>query len=259
MGKTAAMPLRHALRSRRASRAFQVAAGPGAGLRLTGMYASGDYASGGNEVPVQRAILEALPPGGVFYDVGANVGYFSMLAARAVGPSGHVYAFEPVPWISDRIGVHCRLNGFANVRTLPVAVADAYGTSRLRVTAHPGGATLEGHGQPSDGLEWLDVPTVSVDGVIRAAGLRRPDVVKIDVEGAELAVLRGMRSCLAKYGPVVVFEIDGETNEEVHGKHEPIAALLDDAGYRVRPLDASYAGSCHIVRHFAARPVAAER
>ncbi len=206
--RTAVTPLRHALRSRREARTFTVAGGPGRGLWLTGKFSSGDYRKGGAELPVQRAIIDALHPGGVFYDVGANVGYFSMLAARAVGPSGQVYAFEALPWIGERIAVHSRLNGFANVRTFPVAVAEAPGKSRIRLTSHPGGATLEGHGTPRDGSGWLDVATVSIDTAIESGSLRRPDVVKIDVEGAELAVLQGMRTCLRDDAPVEIYRLN---------------------------------------------------
>ena len=71
--------------------------GPAAGLRFGSRNASADYASGRNEATVQEAVAGHLRPGSVFFDVGANVGFFTLLAARAVGPRGHIVAVEPMP------------------------------------------------------------------------------------------------------------------------------------------------------------------
>jgi Methyltransferase FkbM domain len=89
---------------------------------------------------------------------------------------------------------------------------------------------------------------------VRSGRIRPPDVVKIDVEGAELAVLGGMGSTLAERRPTVICEVDGETPELVAGKRKEIAALLEAAGYTVETLAPSYAASPWKVEHLLARP-----
>ena len=79
------------------SEASVVAEGRGAGLKLVARGADPNFARGIYEQPMQEAVISNLSAGDVFFDVGANIGFFSLIAARRVGPEGHVYAFEPVP------------------------------------------------------------------------------------------------------------------------------------------------------------------
>lgn len=230
-----------------------VRSGPAAGLRLGGGPASADYSSGTNELPVQEAIVAALAPGAVFFDVGANVGFFALLAARAVGPEGRVVAFEPVPELAGAIVDNAGRNDL-DVTVLPVAVGGADGREPLHLARHPGGAALASAGPPPDRRGELDVEVRTLDALVAEGAVPAPDVVKIDVEGAEPAVLAGMTELLRTRRPVVVCELDGPTRAEVDRKVEEVRTILDACGYGVRRLRDAYAGAGWTVTHVVGEP-----
>jgi predicted methyltransferase len=89
--------------------------GIGSDLKINTKNSSGDYQSGTNEYPVQQVLARYLKTDDVFYDIGANIGFFSLIAARLVGPSGHVYAFEPVPDSILILKENILLNYFKNI------------------------------------------------------------------------------------------------------------------------------------------------
>ena len=95
-----------------------VAEGEAAGLKLVTRSGDQNFARGTYEQPVQDAVASNLLPGDVFYDVGANIGFFSLIAARCVDVSGRVYAFEPVPRNAAAIVRNAKLNGFNRIEVL---------------------------------------------------------------------------------------------------------------------------------------------
>lgn len=224
------------------------------GLVLGTARSSADYADGTNELPVQEAVRDGLAVGGVFYDVGANVGFFSLLAARIVGDHGAVYAFEPIPDVAAEARSNAVRNGFTNVEVLEVAASDREGTAALVVTGHPGGATLSAADAGADATGTLSVRTVRLDDLVEAGVLRPPDAVKIDVEGVELAVLEGLRRTIGAHRPAIVCELDAPTRERVDEKVARVREVLVGLGYGVRVLPPSYEGSGWHVVHLAASP-----
>ena len=98
------------------------------------------------------------------------------------------------------------------------------------------------------------VRTVSIDDFVFKEVVRRPDVVKIDVEGAELNVLLGMRRTLAEIQPIVIFEIDDNEQSAFDRKQKACDAILMEYGYSLQRLGDSYPGSSWTVRHTVARP-----
>lgn len=236
-------------------RAYTVRTGPAAGLRLFPAGASADYASGDNELPVQQAIHDLLSPGGVFYDVGANIGFFALLAARKVGPTGAAYAFEAVGEHAAAIGRNAALNALENLTVVEAAVSDVDGTAELLLTAHPGGATLATGSTPPDLTGRRQVTTVRLDTLVDGGSIRPPSVVKIDVEGAEPAVLDGMAAILAAHRPALVCEFDGPDEATVAAAVETFQARLAGLSYAVAALAPSYAGSgWHVVHVVATHP-----
>ena len=187
-----------------------VRAGPGRGLRIGHAQASADYRLGANELPVQQAVVDALHEGDVFYDIGSNVGFFALVAARRVGPTGEAYAFEPLPANVEQIQANTAANKLDNLTIIPSAVGDQEGTATLYIDAHPGGATLSIDDSSGVGGQ-MGVEVVRIDDLVVTGRCRPPDVVKIDVEGLEPAVLRGMASTLAEHRPVVICEVDAAT------------------------------------------------
>jgi FkbM family methyltransferase len=199
----------------------------GAGLRFDAAGGQPGYLLGTSE-PAEQAFLAAnLRPGGVFYDVGANIGFFATLAARLVGPSGHVYAFEPFPASAALVARNAELNGFQNVTVVEAAASDRGGRMPLAISSSGSQKHRLGTGP------GLEVDVVAIDEWAATSGARRPTVVMIDVEGAELQVLAGMHDLLAAQRPVICCEVHW-LGEEVLEFHSSTLAPL---GYELRQLD----------------------
>jgi len=150
------------------------------------------------EPRLTQYFVDHLRPGGVFVDVGANCGYFSMLAAGLVGSSGRVFSFEPNPPVFQELAEHLERNGLRErVRTFPLALGDRAGSASLFVTSqHSGLSTLVSDsvvaagafGQPTA----VQIKTVMFDAWREEQSVDRVDLMKIDVEGFEAQVLAGM-------------------------------------------------------------------
>lgn len=232
----------------------RIAGGRGAGLRIIPLEGDREIALGSYETPVQTALIDNVSAGGVVYDIGANVGFFSLLAARHVGPQGRVYAFEPVARNAAAIERGARLNGFAGLEVFAKAAGAASGVADLNLARHIGGAVLASVGAPPDPRGSVPVEVVAVDDLIRERSLRPPSLVKIDVEGAELEVIRGMRATLEAYRPVLICELDDATEVGLARKIGDLSALLASLGYRLERLAACYPSAGWQVAHFVARP-----
>lgn len=156
-------------------------------------------------------------PGAVCLDVGAAGGAHLLAMARGVGPEGRVVGFEPRPGSLAALRRLVRLTGVGDRVTLvPAALSDGPGQLPLRIPIVPTRAHLPGTTRALDGAaafarlpaREITVATRSLDEVVATEGLERVDVLKIDVEGAELAVLSGARGTLSEHRPVVLVEAD---------------------------------------------------
>ena len=182
------------------------------------------------EIRETRFVRAALRLGSVFVDVGANAGYYSVLASRHVGEAGAVVAFEPSPAIRARLERNVQMNELGNVSVRPHAVSSRHGHAPFYESADPGNSGIaslrSGAGRAATPCE---VATTTLDDV--AAGLaRRIDLVKIDVEGAELDVVAGGARTLGRPdAPIIVFESFGRAAREMFD-------ALRDFGYHVRTL-----------------------
>lgn len=237
-----------------ARRVHRIRSGPAAGLRMGDRWAwSGDYRSGENERPVQEWFVEAVGPDDVVLDVGANAGFFSVLAASRCGPGGRVHAFEPVPELCRVVERNAARNGFS-IEVHPIAASDAAGVEEFVLGAHPGGGALaKSPSAPADEeLRHFDVECATIDDVVAAAGLTRIDAVKIDVEGTESAVIRGARATLVAHRPRLLVEIDSLDAEGLRVRHDEVVAQLSELGYDCTLLEDSYPGLDWRVRHIAA-------
>lgn len=232
-----------------------IAAGSGAGLRFNPGRANPDYLLGHNEPPVQQVLAEQLKAGDVFHDIGANVGFFSVIAARLVGPTGQVWAFEPEPANAAVLRRNIALNGLGNVHLRQQAVSDHGGSGHLQLAVYAGGHALDSAPPPPDSRGTLPVELVSIDELLADGLVTAPTLVKIDVEGGEQAVLAGMAGTLARHRPLVVYEIDAERTEQLTTRQAEVADFLAGLGYRVRALAPSYAGGAWRVGHALAVPV----
>lgn len=235
-------------------RAGTIKIGVGAGLRFDPGPSNAAYASGDNELPVQEALRQHVRPGAVFYDVGANVGFFTVIGARLVGPRGRVYAFEPVPDNAERVRRNAALNRLENVQVLQKAAAARSGSGELVLAAYAGGAALTTAAPPPDAIGRMVVDLVRLDDLVAAGSVQAPAVVKIDVEGAELDVLEGMPLIARRDRPVIVYELDDADADGLERKRVACERWLLAHGYAIAPLADSYPGNRWLVKHFIATP-----
>jgi FkbM family methyltransferase len=207
----------------------QVRNGPGLGLWLRLNPRTGhNYYQGIVEPEVQQALAEQLRPGMVFYDIGANLGFFSLLAARLVGPQGKVVAFEAEPDAAARLREHAARNQLTNITVEEVAVWSETGAVAF-VRSDPGASPDRGlgHVDPQGGApDSIAVPAISLDEYAQSPP---PDFLKCDVEGAEVRVFRGARRLLAEKRSGILCELHSEENRRILGEE------LARRGYTCRP------------------------
>lgn len=160
------------------------------------------YLYGCYDYPVTRLIESLVAPGMVFFDVGANAGFFSLLASTKCE---QVYAFEPLPSNLRRLGRNLESNGLKNVEVVEKAVGGRDGSATLYVpeSDNSGLASLDA----SVGGKSIEVPVITLDDFVRERELKRVDVMKIDIEGAEAMAFEGATKLLsAADAPDVIFE-----------------------------------------------------
>lgn len=161
-----------------------------------------------------------LRSGTTVWDIGANVGLYTLPSARRVGPAGRVYAFEPMPRNVRFLRHHIALNHLGNVEVCEAAVADCSGTLRMIEGDSPSEFRVDPSGS------W-EVQAVTLDKWFDGAGSKPPDVIKIDVEGSDAAVLRGGSRILREYRPSIYLALHGEWQRAECGD------LLTGWGYRL--------------------------
>ncbi len=175
------------------------------------------------EIDKQREIRRLVAPGMNVFDVGANAGFYTLAFARLVGASGHVWAFEPFAENIQNLRKHVLLNKLSNVTIVQTAVSDGCGISGFAPAPNNSMGRLSARGA------YL-VSTVSLDETCAALG-GYPDLIKLDVEGAEGAVLQGAAETLSRGRPIVVLATHGRDQER------QCLRILRDSGYRVYYLD----------------------
>ena len=158
------------------------------------------------------AMRKQLKNGDTFIDVGANIGYLSALGAGLVGKTGQVHSFEPVPRYFDRLRRMVLANKEYTIVPNQCALSDTQGTARIAVTNLPniGWNTMVAGFMNREAMqEIVEVQTCRLDGYIKDKGLERISLIKIDTEGFEFPVLRGLSEYLGetKHRPPIICEI----------------------------------------------------
>ncbi|MBI1725713.1 MAG: FkbM family methyltransferase [Candidatus Rokubacteria bacterium] len=202
-----------------------VVSGPSRGIRwVVGSAPHGAWL-GTLERDKMFRFMARLRPGMTVWDIGANVGLYTLPSARVVAPAGCVVAFEPMPRNLHFLRRHLALNGLAGVAVCEAAVSDRAGTLRMK----EGDSPSEFHADP--GGDW-EVTAITLDEWLSENEALPPDVVKIDVEGSDDAVLRGGARSFAKYRPPIYLALHGERQRRA------CAQLLVAWGYEVTSLEA---------------------
>ncbi len=192
---------------------MQVRRGPGKGLWLKlNPRTGGEYFHGEVEPDAQKVLQEFFRLGMMFYDIGANIGFFSLLAARLAGESGKVISFEADPEIAARLRQHVGRNEFSNISVQEMAVwSESRPVPFARADAAISPDRGAGHVDLSAaGGNIAEVQGVSLDEFVR--GAPAPDFIKCDAEGAEVEIFRGARKLLAEKRPIILCEMHSEEN-----------------------------------------------
>ncbi len=220
-------------------RAYRVLRGPLKGAKFVLGTLEGE---GGGSVyfnmtePTQTAVFaESLEVGDVLFDVGANVGYYTVLGSRIVGEQGLIVAFEPLVRNLSHLYNHVALNNLQNVSIIAAACSDeisvaAFSTGENNAMGH----LTDGNNSNEEMSEknLIIVLTVSLDAIAERLGVV-PNVLKIDVEGAELSVLRGARNRILPAKPKIFLSLHSPTLKTDCLKY------LEQFGYEFEPLDNS--------------------
>jgi FkbM family methyltransferase len=212
----------------------KIQSGPGEGLWLEVHPRTGaELLSGNLERPTQEIVASHLRPGMVFYDLGANIGRFSLIVGRAIGPQGKVFAFEPDPDLIARLRRNMERNQLANIEVLPMGVWSSSKTLEFRQAGpdSPEGGTGTFLNDDQAG-ERIQVRCISLDDFALTA--LPPQGIKCDVEGAEVEVLRGAEATLREHHPWILCELHAPENESI------VRDYLTRLGYTCKEIDESH-------------------
>jgi len=196
--------------------------------------------------PAITSVFEStLQPGDVVLDVGANIGFYSVLAGTLVGGSGRVFALEPSPSIRQRLAANIELNGLRNIEVLPFAAWHENGQATLRLMdGNRGGSSL---GATSNTTSSETVEMRRLDDMIPRDVWRRVRIIKIDVEGAEWAALLGAEQLLREATDATVLcEISPDRLESLDANAGQVLEFMSDLGYEGYRLDNDYSPESYI-------------
>lgn len=214
-------------------------------LEPRGAVAGNLWAGFGCEVHEVSFILNALEPGMIFFDVGTNAGVFAISAAKKIGGKG-VFAFEPCSSTCELLKRNLRLNRIADVNVVQMALGDSVGEAVMQVNA-PGKDGLNTLGQAthpdSKVIGQEEVRITTVDVFMRENQIPRVDVMKVDIEGAELMLFRGARDLLQRVdAPLILFEGFGSLTRGFGYHPVEILWLLESCGYTLFVLNSDTGG-----------------
>jgi FkbM family methyltransferase len=203
-------------------------------------YVRGDY-----EPTVQSAITKFLHPGMTFYDVGANAGFLTLLGAARVGPKGSVVSFEPHPETAAELRRQISANHLTNVEVIEAAICDRVGTAEFSDDTVAVMASLT---SSASGHRTIKVKTETLDSIVANRAL--PDLLKIDIEGAEIDALRGASKLISQKRPVLLVELH---SPEIAAQYD---SLMKEFGYKTSAADggeisAGDSGERFVVSEFA--------
>lgn len=199
------------------------------------------YVCGSYEPNEFNYLASYLKPGMVVVDAGANEGLYSLFASRRVGTDGLVLAVEPSPRELTCLRNNIARNRMSNVRVVPMALSDRMGRTILKLAEneHAGQNTLGEFIYDIQSAGTHEVEQIPLDTLLAQENVQRIDLIKADIEGAELALLMGARETLRRYKPTLLCEICSVALEYQHTSFTSMLTVLDDFGYRLLSFDAN--------------------
>jgi len=211
--------------------------------------------TGSYEPMVSATLKEILAPGTTFVDIGANIGWFSLLAASVVGPGGRVFAVEPNPRNVALLRQSVKDNRFDNIEVLDIALGERAGAAALE-TDGSNGRLIPIDGPPSQAVAAsFVVATYPLDTLLNEAGAGRVDAMKIDVEGAEPLVMRGATRTISEHRPVLISEFYPlALDSSPWGNARHYLAMLRAFGYALSVIGAEEAQDDETILFMASQP-----
>jgi FkbM family methyltransferase len=204
----------------------RITGGPIKGLWLIAgkrVFYSKSFWNGTYEENTCYFLQKTVPENAVCYDIGANIGYHTLIMARSANNGGLVYSFEPIPEVCEVLTHNAKINNLHNVVVVNKVVSRESGISALIRSIDIDQATLSAKIKKNNPLrETITCSATTIDDFV-AAGSRPPSLLKIDVEGAEVDVLAGATDTIKSYHPLIVCETHGVT--PACGVYKILAAL----------------------------------
>jgi FkbM family methyltransferase len=196
---------------------------------------------GSYEPDAVGTFFAALEPGMTVFDIGANIGYYTLLAASAVGAGGRVYAFEPDPRNLEVLRRNSAQSRGAPISVVPAAVGEREGTSSLFVS--PTDSSINSLARanadvlgPADTARALPVASLTLDIFVQREGIAPPDVIKIDVQGAEMLVFSGAQGMFSNRPVKIFFEFWPFGLQQLGTQPLELLEFLIGKGFTLRPL-----------------------
>lgn len=188
------------------------------------------------EEDVLNACLRILQPGDVFYDIGANAGIITLDVAKSFGEGVAIHSFEPQPTLARSLKISIALNEFRNVELHEMLLGEQQGAADFFIADHAIHSSLVSR---EAGAIRIECPMQTIDGLV-ARSLPAPTVIKIDVEGAELLVLRGGQQTFQALPPVIIFEADDNMMRFGYSHADLFGLLEEFAEYTFHRIEGSH-------------------
>jgi len=184
------------------------------------------------ENEIVHILNEMIVPGMVFFDIGAHIGQYTLLASQLVGPNGTVHSFEADPRTFDILKKNVEMNHLGNVIINNVAIADKKGFVDLFLST-PENIGMNSIISPQNySGEVINICAISIDEYVKERGINNIDIIKADIEGAELLMLKGCRRLLSENNkPILILEINKMQLDKYENGFKDICNILISNGY----------------------------
>ncbi|MBL4862663.1 MAG: FkbM family methyltransferase [Crocinitomicaceae bacterium] len=172
-----------------------------------------------------------LKKGDGFIDIGANIGSYSLIASKLVGEHGKVHAFEPIEDVYNRLLFNVQLYDLENVTTCKKAIYETKDLLKFFVSSHEnlGMSSIFHHDTESGHMERVEA--ISLDEYVSALNIEKINLIKIDIEGAELFALKGMQNTIKKFRPIIVMEISEDVLQNSSIKSTDVIDFMEEFDY----------------------------
>lgn len=184
------------------------------------------------EKPIGMILKSLLQPDSVFIDAGANIGYFSLLAARQ-SPVGSIMAFEPVSHLYQELKANVALNKFCNVTTVNLALGEQEENRLIYLSGQDNEGMSSFHKPENYSGKSEMVKVIPLDKWMMDSAIKKIDLIKIDTEGSELTVLKGMKEVIKRFEPLIVLELNPFTLSQFGLKPADVISYINELAYRI--------------------------